>query len=124
MNHQYRIDFQLKKVAGKVRTLREMIKNTKTENKAELLAVTRGRLTEVLARNYDPEDRQSLSDWLKQVCEQVKNAASDLEFVIKIANRSLPVTTNVYGYAGNLAAELGNIIRKIEKSVIERRCDV
>lgn len=116
MNNRYHADFWPKKVTRKVQYLREMINNTKAENKADLLAATRSRLTEVLARNYNPESPQSIIEWVELVQSQVKNAASDLEFVIRIANRMLPITLNVYGYAGNLVTELGNIIRKIEKA--------
>ena len=115
MNNRYYADFWPKKVTRKVQYLREMINNTKTENKAKLLAVTRSRLTEALAQNYDQESPQSTIEWVKQVREQVKNAVSDLEFLIRVADRPLLDTVNVYGCAINLTAELGRIIRKIEK---------
>ena len=121
MKNQSQINFCPEKITGKVRHLRKMIKNTTSENQDDLLATSRKRLTDAMARNYNPESLPSTIRWLEQVREQVNKSASDLEFVIKGTDRPLPDTVKVYGCAINLTAELGRIIRKIEKVQSERR---
>ena len=53
MNYQYRADFWPGKITQKVRIVRTMIKNTKSENKAEELIATRDGLTRALVQSYD-----------------------------------------------------------------------
>jgi len=101
-------------------TIREMIKNTKSENKAELLGATRDGLTTALARHYDLKYPLSIVRWAQQVHWQVRRSGLDLEFVLLTAERKLPVTANVYAYARNLARELENIIGKIEIQPVEK----
>jgi len=120
MNFQYRVDFWPGKITQKVRKLREMIKNTKSENRAEMLVTTRDGLTTALAHHYDLKYPQSIVKWAQEVRWQVRRSRLDLEFVLLTAGRKLPVTANVYGYAGNLAKELENIIGKIETSTTEK----
>jgi|GEM_PF-2776952 len=114
MNFQYRADFWPEKITQKVRIVRTMIKNTRSENKAEELIATRDGLTMALKQAYDLESPPTVIAWTRRVQWQLKRAVLDLEFVIKTTNRRLPVTTNVYLHAGNLVKELENIIGKIE----------
>jgi len=120
MNFQYRADFWPGKITQKVRKLREMIKNTKSENKAELLCCTRDDLTTALAQHYDLKYPQSVVRWAQEIRWQVRRSGLDLEFVLLTADRKLPVTANVHAYARNLAHELENIIGKIESQPVEK----
>jgi len=120
MNFQYCADFWPGKITQKVRNFRTMIKNTRSENKAELLIATRDSLTEALKPTYDLESPPTVIVWIRRIQWQLQRAVLDLEFVIKTANRRLPVTTNVIRHAGNLVKELENIIGKIETQPKER----
>lgn len=60
MNFQYYADFWPGKITQKVRKFRTMIKNTRSENKAELLIATRDGLTGALIQSYDLKYPQSV----------------------------------------------------------------
>ena len=105
----------------KVGYFRDMIKNTKNENRVQYLASTRERLNEALNKKYDLSAPESVSAWATEIMHQVEAACRDLKQAIGPASDwELPHTREAHQCGVNLVAEIGNGIREF-KTLTERK---
>jgi len=105
----------------KVQYFRDMIKNTKNENRVQYLASTRKNLTQALEKKYDLASSESVLDWAAEIMHQVETACDDLDRAIgPSSDWELPHTREAHQCVVNLVAEIGNGIREF-KTLAERK---
>lgn len=117
------------KLKKKVRYFGKMIKNTKSEVHVPKLASTRKRLTQALNKKYDLASPKSERDWATEVMREVETVCSDLveaaggdldQTIGASSDLKFPHMRETHQCGVNLAAEISNGIRELNKPLTER----